>query len=220
MVGVGVLGEDAAGGEQAEEALQDGRVRVALREELRGRERGVGAAGPHGGGDAEADDGRQRHGDGDHVGQLHHGQTSLGRRRRRRRRHLVGLVGSMSEARRGEHARDVEFAKEWMNMNGVVRSAAQRGTREVVVASLPGPVSKRRAAKRRASLYSGFRQLNSEERRGRTTEDNWRQSRRGRGAAQQKGVAQTESYYYTSITGSHARQPRQLVSTSRTREVT
>jgi hypothetical protein len=82
-----VLREDAAGGEQAEEALQDGRVRVALREELGGGERGVGAAGPDGGGDAQADDGGERHRDGDHVGQLHHRQAGLGRRRRRR--HLV-----------------------------------------------------------------------------------------------------------------------------------
>ena len=42
-----MLREGAVGGEQA---LQDGRVRVALREELGGEERGIGAAGPDGGG--------------------------------------------------------------------------------------------------------------------------------------------------------------------------
>ena len=74
-----MLGEDAAGGEEAEEALEDGGVRVARGEEVGGGERGVGASRPELGGDAEADDGGERHGDGDHVGELHHRQPGLRR---------------------------------------------------------------------------------------------------------------------------------------------
>lgn len=70
-----VLLEHAVAGEHAEDPLQvlgvsAGGGRADLGEDLCGGERGVGAAGPDGVGDLEADGGVERHGDADHIGEL------------------------------------------------------------------------------------------------------------------------------------------------------
>lgn len=68
-----VLAEDTAGGEQAEEALEDKGVRVS-----RG-ERGIGTSSPELGWDVKADGSGERHKDGDHVHQLHHREAGVRR---------------------------------------------------------------------------------------------------------------------------------------------
>lgn len=85
-VGSGVIGgdelvEDAVGGEEAEKALEvehSVRVRVSagVGEDLRRGERGWGVEGEDVG-DAEADDGSESHGDGEHIGELHYREASI-----------------------------------------------------------------------------------------------------------------------------------------------